>query len=263
MSDNEKKGRLSEEEYQLPDDDEYIVAEAQPEPKTQENQATDTPSDTTKEPAYKAILAKVMSKVPKSRNGRILLVIGIVIVFALLIRLISADKDDVVPVAKQTAQPAVVQQQASVPASSGQQNGQMLGSLNALQAHSSQVKTEMENMKSQISDLKNSLDQSKSQNQQVEKAILALSDEVKALNVRLNQTVARFGSSKRPGSGVTYHLRAVLPDRAWIVSNTGRTLTVTIGDTINHYGVVQSIDPEQGIIGTSSGRKIYYGSNDF
>ncbi|MCX7125751.1 MAG: type IV secretion protein IcmG, partial [Gammaproteobacteria bacterium] len=77
------------------------------------------------------------------------------------------------------------------------------------------------------------------------------------------KVLAEKRPSAKPVKLMVFHLRAVLPDRAWITSTSGETITVTIGDPIQDYGTVQAIDVQHGIIETSSGRKIEYGSNDY
>lgn len=64
------------------------------------------------------------------------------------------------------------------------------------------------------------------------------------------------------GPGITYHLKAVVPGRAWIQSTTGLLTTVKVGDSLSGYGVVKAINATQGWVGTSSGRVIQYGPYD-
>lgn len=67
----------------------------------------------------------------------------------------------------------------------------------------------------------------------------------------------------RPG-GVSfetpyYHVEAVVPGRAWLRDHSGTTITVSKGDQIRGYGYVTNIDPENGVVVTSSGIVIRYG----
>lgn len=61
---------------------------------------------------------------------------------------------------------------------------------------------------------------------------------------------------------VAYHLRAVVPGRAWLESTKGRLFTVRIGERIVGYGIVEEIDVTRGVVITSSGREITYGKYD-
>ena len=61
---------------------------------------------------------------------------------------------------------------------------------------------------------------------------------------------------------VEYHLKAILPGRAWVESSEGEAETVSVGDSIENYGQVTAIDPDQGIVSTASGKMIRYGERD-
>lgn len=58
-----------------------------------------------------------------------------------------------------------------------------------------------------------------------------------------------------------YHVKAIVPGRAWLEDSDGMTITVRTGDRLNG-GIIELISPQQGIIATSSGEIIQYGSND-
>ena len=59
-----------------------------------------------------------------------------------------------------------------------------------------------------------------------------------------------------------YHLKAMLPGRAWLKANNGDTMTVTVGKLLNGYGKITHIDIEGGRVLTSSGRVITYSADD-
>lgn len=60
-----------------------------------------------------------------------------------------------------------------------------------------------------------------------------------------------------------YHLKAIVPNRAWIESDEGITETVKVGDQLYGYGFVEIISPRQGLVVTSNGSVIQYGVNDY
>lgn len=60
----------------------------------------------------------------------------------------------------------------------------------------------------------------------------------------------------------SYHIRAVVPGRAWIASEDGKARTVRVGDKLEGYGTVEVISPREGVIITSTGGVIQYGNND-
>ncbi len=60
-----------------------------------------------------------------------------------------------------------------------------------------------------------------------------------------------------------YHVRAVVPGRAWLEqARSHATLTVRTGDHVSGYGTITGINSRTGIVSTSSGRIIRFGSND-
>ena len=56
-----------------------------------------------------------------------------------------------------------------------------------------------------------------------------------------------------------YYVEAVVPGRAWIQTDNGETITVTIGEEIKGLGNVVSIEPATGEVVTTSGEIIKYG----
>ena len=60
----------------------------------------------------------------------------------------------------------------------------------------------------------------------------------------------------------TYYIRAMVPGRAWLVSTFGKTASVSKNETLRGYGKILKVDDNDGIVYTSSGRKILYGKND-
>lgn len=90
--------------------------------------------------------------------------------------------------------------------------------------------------------------------------IQILANEIKAVEMRRNivesKKLLRFPTMQ------IYHLKALVPGRAWLQSLSGQVTTVTLGDRLAGYGIVQSIDVEQGIVTTSSGKLIQYGPKD-
>lgn len=261
MPDKNKNKQLGEEEYQLPDE-EYVAPEASAQPENVYHEPEDEA-----EAAPKSKLAGVMQSslahlsrfkeyIPETRNKRILLALGLVVVLFIIVHFATDDSSSVTPEAVQTPKAAPVVAQ--------QPNNQMLGSLDSLRAHSSRTTQKIGDMQAQISDLQTALTQTQSTNQGLQKSVSALSAQVDALSTQLKRVMRGIGGKKvRLAPSIVFHIRAIIPDRAWIASNTGDALSVTLGDQVAGYGVVRAINPEKGVISTSSGRNIYYGQNDF
>jgi intracellular multiplication protein IcmG len=104
----------------------------------------------------------------------------------------------------------------------------------ALQNLSTQQTTELANIKNQISDMRSALD--------------TLIEDAKPKVV------------PQPAALQQFFVNSIISGRAWIV-NGSSNFTVAVGDTVPTYGTVVSIDEEQGIIVTSSGRIIGYQPN--
>lgn len=61
------------------------------------------------------------------------------------------------------------------------------------------------------------------------------------------------GSGQQKNSPASISLKAVLDGRAWFVTKSGESISVSVGDTIPGVGPVQRIDPDQGQVIMSNG----------
>ncbi len=240
MIDDDKKNTSPDDEYQFPKE-EYT---------SQETSHEENASSLADPPLQKNKWLKYIYHFPQLKNKRVGMVVLIVIVLIILFHFINS--------AKKTAAPSESspQQVTAQP-----QNTNLTNSINALQEHGSRTESEIGDLKAQLSDVQTNLSQVQATNQQLQTSVETLTTQMEDLSVVLNKLLAK----KRPGPKVkplVFHLRAVVPDRAWVTSNQGKTVSVTVGDRLKQYGVVRSIDAERGMITTSSGRDIKYGSND-
>jgi intracellular multiplication protein IcmG len=60
-----------------------------------------------------------------------------------------------------------------------------------------------------------------------------------------------------------YHIKAIVPGRAWLETGSGRTTTVRVGNKLSGYGTVTYISARDGLVILSSGEVIQYGINDY
>lgn len=245
---DQQKNTSPDDEYQFPQE-EYIASGASD--ASQQSAENEAPAEIKKSGVEKIMGALSNLSPILQRNKRILIVIVAVIVGFLFLHFGFSKKE---PVQVQPAQPVV-----SAPVQQPE-NGAMIGSLDSLQAHSSKTASDIKSLQSQIADLQSAVSQSQSQNDQLRSAIGALTEQMKSVSHELDQVMAR-DVRVRKVSKITYHLRAVVPDRAWITF-AGQTRSVTVGDSVKSYGKVTAIYSEQGIVETSSGRKIEFGPND-
>lgn len=71
------------------------------------------------------------------------------------------------------------------------------------------------------------------------------------------------GSGAVNGGGQNYYIKALIQGRAWLTTADGsRTITVSSGDYLPGYGLIEQIDPYQGTVTTGSGAVIEYNPAD-
>lgn len=83
---------------------------------------------------------------------------------------------------------------------------------------------------------------------------------MKQQSIAQESNAAAANSGQPLAVGQKYFVEAVVPDRAWLQSKDGKTITVTKGDAIPGFGRVVSIDVYSGDVLTSSGKVVQYSS---
>src|SRR3989338_3164678 len=245
---DEHKNMSSDYEYQFPQD-EYVTTgtESHAAPEAVADQGVVAASKSVR---FKEIVDRLFGSV-LFRNKRILGAIIATLVLIIVFRFFYSNTP--VPV-----KPVVQEQQQPIEQPS---NGGMLNSLDALKAHYSQARSQIATLQGQVTDMQSAIQQLQTSHQQLQQSIEFLNSQIKDLSTEMNKVLSA-AKLKSSAPQVVYHLRAVLLDRAWITSKNGETKTITVGDKLTDYGTVRSIDPQTGIVMTSSGRKIEYGPND-
>lgn len=124
-----------------------------------------------------------------------------------------------------------------------------------------------ESNKQQFSTLNEKIGEIQTNLNDVSKTIDTLTQAVQALaKETLQRTPAAVkqqkGAEKAIKFKVSYHIKAIVPGRVWLESSRGETLSLKVGDPLNGYGKVVAISPNQGLVVTSTGKMIRYGSND-
>ena len=242
----EQKKIIIDDEYQFPEE-EYLSPEAESSAKESAAGAASA--------AHPAKLGlhdrwiQLVKMIPALRNKRVWIAIIIIFLIIALLPLFKPSPKSVMPTPAAVVTTPAVEAPAPIDIN------------NTLPSTSSRMESKVRDLQAQVTDLQSSVEQLKVNNQQLAQTVTDLAGQLRDLTNQLGEALATGVGAHGPR--IVYHLRAVLPDRAWITTNTGETLTVTIGDEIKHYGVVRAIDPNNGVIETSSGRKITYGPNDF
>ncbi len=102
-------------------------------------------------------------------------------------------------------------------------------------------------------------------NQQLADMRHVVQEQAEHVLILKEQAKKRVKATKRiypHGPAVVYYLNAVIPGRAWLITNAGSTMTVRVGTPIPGYGVVRFIDAIQGRVLTSSGKLIRFSQDD-
>jgi intracellular multiplication protein IcmG len=240
---SDKKHNIKDDEYHFPKD-EYLD-ESMGEDTSVKAESSD---DFTVPPRQSTLLERF----PILKNKKIWGVSGLVIVLVVGMQMMHHRSDNKVIMKK----PAV----AAVPAVESK-----LASLHAAQASSM---SEIQQLKQQVSQLQSTISASNNSNTQLSQSVVALAAQVKLLSKTVEQNthdltvrkVVKKGAVSKP---IIYHIKAVIPGRAWLVSSTGNSNTVSVGDKINdYYGTVKLIDSDMGRIITSHDKVITYGHFD-
>lgn len=134
-----------------------------------------------------------------------------------------------------------------------QQSSATQSSVSSLGNQVSQMQNSMSDLNTRVSNLTNAVQEltSKFAEEEAQKAAIA---EEKAAKHKARKIVAR----PQP----IFFVRAMVQGRAWLSTGSGGTVTVSVGDNLPGYGIVETIDPTQGILVTSSGAIIGYSPTD-
>ncbi len=123
--------------------------------------------------------------------------------------------------------------------------------------------TDIQNNMAMLTQQMNAIAQQKSDSEAKLKAEQAKADaERKAEEAKKATKKYAYHQKEKTTVYATYYVRAMITGRAWLVSSKGATLTISTGDQLPGYGQIQEIDPEKGMVMTSSGRVINYMSRD-
>lgn len=202
----------------------------------------------------------------------VLVFIAMVVIYKVLVGIFRS-KPPVKPVAVQQPliqpQPIAMAPGPVLPAAPAPEITQKLS---ALQASEDKLNNDFSNLNNQLSGVSSSVSDLSSKVDQLSQAVNVLAAQLAEQSrqitlltakqheyVRVKKTHAAYKQGKQK---LVYFLQAVIPGRAWIISNNGSTLTVRDGSPIAGYGVVKRIDPNEGRVITSSGRIIVFSQLD-
>lgn len=121
----------------------------------------------------------------------------------------------------------------------------------------------LDKLSSQITSLQNSLSN-------LEERLNSLNNTVQDMVNQRQQELAKKAQAQeklhakksRDTPKPIYFVRAIVPGRAWLSTQSGSTVTVSAGANLPGYGTVVLVDPNQGTITTSTGAIIGYNPAD-
>lgn len=258
--------KMSDDEYQFPEE-EYVTAEQLRSKETSADdlhgehsnaetvagQGAATAAAQSSLSSHFVAIAEAIKAIPILQNKRVLAAVGVAILALIVFKVISPSEKSHVKQVK--ANPQLVQE--------AQNNARLQGQLSSMQQGSQKNQKDINQLQQNVQGLTTELHQSTTNQARMSQAILALSDQVKQLSAELKAEQPKKKVKKGPlPPKLVYHLKAVIPGRAWIVNNFGQSTSVSVGDAVKQYGHVEAIEPQKGEIITSSGKLIRYGVDD-
>ena len=234
-------------------------------PQDQEYSFPDKPSEEFGKAAHTGGTEDILSIL---RNKRVLVAVGGVVGLYILISLISGsdDTDEV-----EVVETEVVQEVEAFDTEfdqMGMDTGEsvsLFADLDDSMEKTSKTDEELDALKRQVASINRQNADFRTQLKQLDNKIDALTISVERSAQQLSKvakTQVSAAAEKKVEVKQDYKIRAVISGRAWIEDKSGNNITVKVGDAIPTYGRVTKIMPVEGIVETSSGRRITFSHND-
>ncbi len=250
------KNKFHDEEYQFPND-EYVDDLQLEMPAIEEEETPIAAEELVEQPQAASGLRAIWDN-----HKRIIIITGAVAAIALVFGVMRMMHKPEAPAA---SAPSVVQA-VTQPVTAAQPviDPQMADQLTGLKQDSINNTVMVRQLQRQVQQLDSSLSQSRLSQQQLNQSLMVLvsqmqklTDEVKTLS-QPKVKVHAAPAVKPAEPVITFQLRAVVPGRAWIVASDGQSQSVAVGDHVPQYGTVQSINADEGIVITTSGKNIRF-----
>jgi intracellular multiplication protein IcmG len=195
--------------------------------------------------------AKRIPKVKIPINRRVLIILGIIIVVFIIFQFVKPKTPKEPPV---TTTPTTV---GALPVTQVSGNGQLFELTQKSNKNSAKIK----NIEDELNKTQTALSKLNTDVNNLNSAVQKLSKATQTLARRQAELIL-YGKGKFKVPKVVYHVKAIVPGRAWLESSDGTIVTVRPGTRLNHYGTVTKIDDRQGIVKTDLGLVIKYGAGD-
>lgn len=242
-------------EYQFPHD-EYVTAEDNTQTLNQETTSEDNNTTVEKESTPDAEdkgHSGLLDRFPILHNKRLFIVIGVVVVALIGFQMIKPEhKTTIIKTTKPKVQAAAMLE--------SQQRTMLVDKISHLAQATSNTQQLESQLHTEMGEFERLLHQSVQSNQAISKAMIALTQQVAHLSTQIKKATTKPNRIKKlpPAPVLSFHLRAVIPGRAWIEDSEGGTASVTVGSKVKNYGIVRAIEVEAGRVLTSSGKVITY-----
>lgn len=145
--------------------------------------------------------------------------------------------------------------------------------VDALERERTRLNADVLLMHQQLRDVTQSVSDMTASINDIKQSMLTMSEKMEQQSERMIRLQATQHAKKRATSSAArtkavktkrtrYVIQAIIPGRAWLMSSTGETLTVSRGSSVPGYGDVRLINPKLGRVFTSSGRVIQFSQAD-
>lgn len=132
--------------------------------------------------------------------------------------------------------------------------------LTALEANS---QANLDKLSSQVTSLQNTLSNLEERLNSLNNTVQDMVNQQQQQLAKKVQAQEKLRAKKmRAVTKSIYFVRAIVPGRAWLLTQSGSTVTVSVGANLPGYGTVVLVDPNQGTVTTSSGAIIGYSPGD-
>lgn len=240
------KNKFDDQEYQFPKE-EYLDADLHAETPPNREEPAVKPEE--EQAARSGALAMAWEN-----HKRIIIIAGVLVVVTTVFGVMRMMHHQ--PAPAPVAPPAPVVQNVVDP--------EIVSQLTDLKQNAINNNAAVRQLQTQVQQLTNALDQSRAAQQQLNQGLLILAGQMQQLTEQVKvlskpkPVAAKPVVKAAPEVVITYQLRAIVPGRAWVVGSDGQSHSVTVGDTLPQYGSVQSINADEGIVITSSGKTIKF-----
>lgn len=198
------------------------------------------------------------------------MVIGVIVAVGIVYQFVKVPKvkEEIQTVAKfgeraqtQKTAPTLTATPAAVPNAPSVQQAQVLTAnetqpqTEALLAQNSQNQVQIQQLQTALQQLQASMQQMSSQVARCNAATSIAQVQPPVVMPVVKPKVIKI--TRKAAPPVTYHVRAVVPGRAWLLATNGKLITVKVGDALPGYGNVERISPELGIVWTRTAEITY------